>query len=130
MEIVVLDAHRKQCQELCSMIEKRHYHAIPMNSLLKMENYIKGNTCTAVIMDIDTVSVDNRTIRELTIQNPGVYFFCLSRDKFHPELKDAICYHIYACLNKPVDPDELFYLLKSVYENGKDEAKIKNHQDV
>ncbi len=27
---------------------------------------------------------------------------------------------IYACINKPVDPDELFYCLKSIYENGED----------
>ena len=41
----------------------------------------------------------------------------LSFDKFHPELKDAICYHIYACLNKPIDPDELLYWLKCIQED-------------
>jgi hypothetical protein len=39
-----------------------------------------------------------------------------SAKRFHPELQDAIQHHIYACLNKPVDPDELLFWVKSVYE--------------
>jgi hypothetical protein len=27
---------------------------------------------------------------------------------------------IYACLNKPVDPDELHYWIKCIFENDKD----------
>jgi hypothetical protein len=67
-------------------------------------------------LDIDTVPVNNRTIRDLALKNPSVRFLCTSKDRFHPELKDAICYHIYACLNKPIDPDELLFWLKSIYE--------------
>jgi DNA-binding NarL/FixJ family response regulator len=70
----------------------------------------------AVVLDIDSVPVDNRTIRKLALKYPGVRFLCTSKDRFHPELKDAICYHIYACLTKPVDPDELLYWIKSIYE--------------
>ena len=51
------------------------------------------------------------------------YFFCLSKHPFHPELQDAICYHIYACLNRPVDPDELFYFLRSINENETKSSK-------
>ena len=43
-------------------------------------------------------------------------FLCTSKDRFHPELKDAICYHIYACLNKPVDPDEMVFWIKSIFD--------------
>jgi hypothetical protein len=78
-------------------------------------------------MDIDSVPVDNRTIRELTIKHPETYFLCTSKDRFHPDLKDAICYHIYACLNKPVDPDELFYWLRSIDE---DDADPKNQTEA
>jgi len=38
--------------------------------------------------------------------------------------KDAICYHIYSCINKSVDPDELFYWLKCIYQDELD-AGIK-----
>ena len=66
--------------------------------------------------DIDTIPADNRTIRDLTAKFPKVYFFCLSRQAIHPELKDAISHHIYACLNRPIDPDELFYWLQSIVD--------------
>ncbi len=118
--IVVLDADQKQCQDLCLNLEKNRYPASPVYSLENLMVRLNETDYLAVIMDIDTIEIDNRTVRELTIKYPGVYFFCLSKDQFHPELKDAICYHIYACLNKPVDLDELFYWLRSIYENEAD----------
>jgi DNA-binding NtrC family response regulator len=118
--IVVLDADQRQCRRLCSLLEKGQYSTIPMHSIQYLEANLKQSNCLAVVLDIDTVPIDNRTVRELTIKFPGVSFFCLSDKPFHPELKDAICYHIYACLNKPVDLDELFYFLRSIYENETD----------
>jgi DNA-binding NtrC family response regulator len=124
-EIVILGADGKQCQVLCSMLEELNYPAIPIQSLTNLERYLRGSTSMAVILDIDTVPVNNRVIRELTVKNPGIYFLCLSKDHFHPELKDAIGFHIYACLNKPVDRDELTYWLRSIYENEAYEKKEK-----
>ncbi len=89
-----------------------------MHSLPTLEEHIQKSTCQVVIMDIDTVPIDNRTIRQLTLKNPGVYFLCLSENRFHPELKEALCYHIYACIKKPVDPEELQYWLRSIDKNG------------
>ena len=118
--IVVVDADQDQCRRLCNLLEKDQYSTVSTHSIQYLEDNLKHSKCLAVILDIDTVAVDNRTVRELTLQFPEVYFFCLSEQSFHPELKDAICYHIYACLNKPVDPDELFYFLRSIYENETD----------
>ena len=71
----------------------------------------------AVLLDVDSVQVENRTIRDLVLKHPGIPFLCTSRDRFHPELKDAICYHIFACINKPVDPDELLYWLRCIRDD-------------
>jgi DNA-binding NtrC family response regulator len=118
--VVVVDADQTQCRRFCNLLEKDRYVTIPLHSIQHLETSIKQSKCLAVILDIDTVAVDNRMVRELTIKFPEVYFFCLSEQTFHPELKDAICYHIYACINKPVDPDELFYFLRSIHENETD----------
>ncbi len=118
--IVVVDADQNQCRRLCTLLEKNQFSTISMPSIQYLEANLKQSSCLAVILDIDSVPVDNRTVRELTIKFPEVHFFCLSEQSFHPELQDAICYHIYACLNKPVDPDELFYFLRSIYENETD----------
>ena len=122
--ILVVNTDKKQCRELGELIEKERYSVSALHSLQNMDTHLEEKIFQAVIIDIDTVPVDNRTIRKLTLLFPEVYFFCLSEKPFHPELKDAICYHIYACLNKPVDEDELFYFLRSIYEN---ETDSQNH---
>ena len=118
--IVVFDADHDQCRRLCAMIEKNLYATKSMHSIQHLEANLKQSSCLAVFLDIDTVPVDNRTVRDLTLKFPDIYFFGLSEQPFYPELKDAICYHIYACLNKPVDMDELFYFLRSIYDNETD----------
>jgi len=78
---------------------------------------LKDKACIAVIMDIDSVAVDNRAIRELASDFPAIPFLCISKERFHPELKDSIRNYIYACLTKPVDPDELSYWIKCIRED-------------
>jgi len=118
--IIVLDADKKQCRDLCELLEKGQFKATSLFSTHTLEKSIEDTACEAIFWDIDTVAADNRTVRDLTIKFPEVYFFCISKHPFHPELKDAICYHIYACINRPIDPDELFYCLRSINENETD----------
>jgi DNA-binding NtrC family response regulator len=93
-------------------------YAIHLSSSLdEMEHRLGEIACLAAIIDIDSIEVDNHTIRRLTISYPGTSLLCVSLDKFHPELKDAICYHIYACLNKPVDLEELLYWLQCIRDD-------------
>jgi len=117
---LVINADKKQCRELSELIETGHYSVTVMHSIQNLESRLEEKKYLAVIIDIDSIPIDNRLVRKLTLKFPGIYFFCLSEKPFHPELKDAICYHIYACLNKPVDEDELFYFLRSIYENETD----------
>ncbi len=115
-EILVLDANQKSCRQFCELLQQQQYSAIAMHSLEGLEDRLAEQQYLAVFIDIDTIKIDNRTVRKLTLNFPAVYFFCLSQHPFHPELEDAICYHIYACLKKPVDPEELTYWIKSIYQ--------------
>ena len=116
-KVVVLDTDENHSKALCTMLEAKQYHAVPLQSLDSIQGYIQKRTCLAVILDVGNESVDNRSIRQLTLDNPGVYFFVMSQHSYNPELEESICYHIYACLNKPVDQDEMFYWLKCIEEN-------------
>lgn len=122
--VVVLDSNEEQCKELCAILEERHYRATPMYSLRNLERYIQEGACRAVILDLDSVSVDNVVLRELKRKSPGVKIVGLSTRQFHPELKEAMSRHIYACLGKPVDPDELVYWLKTIYENDANPRRL------
>lgn len=116
--VVVLDAEKEQCRALCDLLEERQYKAIPVHSLESAKAFFQEGVFHAVIVDLDTMPMDNRTVRELTKLNPRAFFFCISGQRFHPELKEAIHNHFFACFYKPVDPDELFYLLSSTRRNG------------
>lgn len=60
----------------------------------------------------------DRTIGDLTLLFPSTCFLCKSKEKFHPDFKDGISYHLFACLHKPVDPDEPRYFLKFIRDDG------------
>ena len=115
-KIIILDANQKSSEELSNILSSNNYPFTQACGLSFLEDDLDSDQYVAVVVDIDTVPVDNRTIRELAIKYSDVRFLCTSKDRFHPELKDAFCYHIYACLSKPVDPDELLFWVKSIYE--------------
>ena len=114
-KILVLDANQNSSGELSNTLNSKNYPFTQTQTLSSLEGFLDSEKYVAVILDIDSIPVDNRMIRELAIKYPGVRFLCTAKDRFHPELKDAICYHIYACLNKPVDQDELLFWIKSIY---------------
>lgn len=123
--ILIVSKNQREALRLGAMVAERDYDSEILSSLEVLASRLGADDVIAAFIDIDTIPTDNRCIRNLTLKHPAVYFFCISRDRFHPELKDAICYHIYACLNKPIDPDELNFFLDSMATDAKpiDERK-------
>ncbi len=111
--IIVVDADKEQSGELCALLERNHYRTLAFHSLLNLGKNLQEHPCHAVILDLDSLPVSNRFIRDLRRQNPNLCILVLSNRSFHPELEEAISTHIYACLGKPVDSEELIYWLKT-----------------
>ena len=116
--IVVLDAKEKQCDELCTMLEEYYNPVTPMYSLPDFENSFQEpeNDYAVVIIDLDTIPVDMRLFRRLKRLKPALNIIGLSSRPFHPGLEEAMTSYIYACLSKPVDEDELNFLIKSLFQ--------------
>ncbi len=112
--VVLISKKSKEQNEIDAVLSKNSYRSHLIESIENLDDTLTEMSCNCVIFDLDSISIDNRTIRELTIQYPHIYFLCMSKDRFHPELKDAICYHIFACLSKPLDYDELIYWLRCI----------------
>ena len=115
--IVIVGKNNDGYRPLIQMLHGEGYKGITIKSIKALESYLSHEKCMAVLLDIDTVPVENRKVRELTVQYPNSPFLCMSDKKYHPKLKETICYHVYACINKSIDPDELFYLLRSIRDD-------------
>lgn len=115
--ILVVDPHVQRCVGLCALMEKENYSTTPLHSLQDLEENILQGGFRVVILDLDGLPADNRFFRDLKRKNPSAIFIALSSRPFHPELKESLCVHIYACIRKPYDPMELNYWLKTIFIN-------------
>jgi DNA-binding NtrC family response regulator len=115
-KILVVSTDVQESKILRDLLNHHHLLSETADSIQELNNILRKEDCIAVILDLDTIPVSNRNLKDLSTQYPNVTIFCISAKRFHPELQDAIQHYIYACLNKPVDPDELLYWIKSIYE--------------
>ena len=118
MEIVIADADIKEGRSLSHVLENRQYQTASINSLKGLEQFLQKRHCRAIIINLDTLPVDKRFFRDFKRLHPKIHIIGLSEHSFHPELGEAISQHIFACVNKPVDPEEIIYLLKSINEHN------------
>jgi len=117
-EVIVLDADTTQSQNLVAFLKDNAYTATPMNSLANMDQYVAETDCRAVVLNLDNISVTNKTLRDLKRKKPLINIIAHSKRQFHPELEEALREYISVCLAEPVDTEELGYWLKSVFENN------------
>jgi len=117
-EVIVLDNVTPQSQNLISFLKDNAYTATAMNSLASMDQYMADTECHAVVLNLDNISVTNKTLRDLKRKKPSISIIAHSKRQFHPELEEALREYISVCLAEPVDTDELDYWLKSVFENS------------
>jgi DNA-binding NtrC family response regulator len=117
-EVVVLDTDKMQRKSLCALLSDHEYMSTPMSSLTNMDQYLVDSDCRAIILNLDNVLVTNKSLKHLKRKQPSVSIIAFSERQFHPELEEALREYISVCLTKPVDPDELTYWLKTIYENN------------
>ncbi len=127
--VILISKKSKELNQIDAVLSKNKYRSHLIEGIENLDTALTDIFCNCVILDLDSIIIDNRTIRELTIQYPHIYFLCISKDRFHPELKDAICYHIFACLTKPLDYDELLYWLKCIDTEANSSSYNKKEKD-
>jgi len=121
--VVVLDADKKQCNSLCTLLADNNYQTVRMGMLSDLEQQLEQSDCQAAIVNLDCISVTNKNFRALKQKKPEMNIIVLSERQFHPELEESFREYISVCLATPIDSDELFYWLNSIFEhegNAKD----------
>jgi DNA-binding NtrC family response regulator len=86
-------------------------------SVSDLQNPSQERTRGVVILDLDDPCVTNRMLGEITRKCPILKIIGVSGRLFHPEFKEAMRSYLYACMSKPVDVEELMYLVKSVFRD-------------
>ena len=113
--ILVLSANKKQSLWICDVLDEQNYPATPIHPKRNLAKFIQNSRCNVLILDLDTIPADKNLFRKLKKSKPSLCIVGLSSRAFHPELEEAMSNHIYACLSKPVDEDELVYWIKSLF---------------
>ncbi len=116
LKVAVVDADEQNCRELCALLMQAGVAVAPLFSLGDLPEHLRREQVAVVIVDLDTLPVNNNFFRSLKKQYPHLHVLCLSSRTHHPGLKEAMGSHICASLAKPLNSEELFYWLKAVSE--------------
>jgi DNA-binding NtrC family response regulator len=115
--IAIIDADAQNGRQLCTFLAGLNYSAALFNSLEDLEDFLKHDPEIAVILDLDSIPIQSQAIRSLKKRHPQLHILGVSKLLFHPGLEEVIGSYLYACLVKPLDEEELLFLLKSIVEN-------------
>jgi DNA-binding NtrC family response regulator len=119
MQVLLASADTSENSSLSELVRPHGWSPQVAVSIAELENRLRGDDFHAVILDIDSLAADNRTISRLAAASPRVAFLCISRERLHPQLQESIRKHVFACLTKPIDPEELGYWLKCIREDSR-----------
>lgn len=103
--------------KLIAFIEEKGFSTMHLKSVESLENILAGESPMILMIDIDSLPLDNKHLFQLHRKSTGTSILLLSSRKAHPELREAIGRYVYACISKPLDLDEVDYWLKSILED-------------
>ena len=116
--VVVLTRNPADSVGLSEIIVAHRLVALPLSCLDAVEGALDGGEVLAIIIDLDGFTIDNRFIRRLKGRFPDTTILLASSRREHPHLETAMVEYVYACLVKPIDPEEIGYWLKCIAADG------------
>ncbi|MFZ2447353.1 MAG: hypothetical protein WAW37_13425 [Syntrophobacteraceae bacterium] len=110
--IAVVNGDNEERAQLCAALRMRGFHADGFSSLVEFER--DGRDFAVVIFDLASVLVTNQLLKDYSKAMPGLRMIAISGRTLHPELRESMATCLTACLTKPVDLNELVYLLNGI----------------
>ena len=115
--IFVVDSDQENSHEVCKVLQRYQLQSTALHSLVDLEKRVLPGDRPVVILDLDTLPVDNRFFRNMRKRNPEVKILGVSSRSFHPDLQEAMSRDIISCLSKPVEEEELLFWVRSLLEH-------------
>ena len=116
-EITIVDSSDALSRSLEGVFVEKRYRVTCLNAS-GVKDHLRRSDCKALIIDLDNVPVDILFFRQLKRSHPEMKIVVVSRHPYHPELEEAMSRHIFASISKPVDPDEIEFLLKNIADDA------------
>jgi DNA-binding NtrC family response regulator len=118
IQIVIASSDQKWCNSLAAVLEGEQLKAANADSIEELKELLSSSQVVVAVIDIDLLPINNQVIHELAVKYPGLNFLCISNNRFHPDLKEVMTSKIYACIQKPIDMNELLYFIRSIYKDS------------
>ena len=118
--IVLIGTEQRESQKLSRFFQAEKFRVTVEKSFKDpslLSQRIQDSECRAVVIDLEGAHFQPHFFRDLKRLNPKLNIIGVSKKSFHPELEEAIGKHMYACLKKPIDTDEISYLLKGIFNS-------------
>jgi DNA-binding NtrC family response regulator len=118
LPVLFVSTDGQEVERMQAMLADAGYRGETLADVAHLPDRLSRGAPLAVILDLDSLTLDNPTMRRLSQRFPDVCYFCSSRASYHPELQEAIRLHFFACLPRPLDPEELAYWLRCAGEHA------------
>jgi DNA-binding NtrC family response regulator len=118
--VLVIDPDKKHRRGFRQVLASIPLSADFYESIDSLPTRLDISRYRAVIIDLDDQMPSKATFETWRRKNIHMNIMGFSSKSFHPDHGDIIGQHLFACLKKPVDPDELAFLLKSILERFED----------
>ena len=118
--VLIMTADTREYGTVASLLREWGYATRRASTVAEIRHAPEERIFVAVMLDLDAGKLDNRVIRTLASELPATPIICLSRERLHPGLENSIRDHVYACLTKPIDGDELGYWLRCIRADGRE----------
>lgn len=120
--ILVIDSGSTTSQDFYQLLKRLPYTADIYDAFDRLPPDLDFRRYRAVLIDLDDKTPSKATLAAWRKSNKNLKILGMSSRSFHPDLSEVIGQELFACLTKPVDEDELLFLLRSAREFFGDET--------
>ena len=124
--VTVLSSNREESQDLCRLLDNYDFKPWKVFSIAELDKALKESNAHVLVMDIDAISLTKSFINQLKVDFPKLKVLSLSKNRFHPDLKEIIPRYVHACLSKPIDAEELIFWLQSIEKDSVKDKEANN----
>ncbi|AFM27972.1 hypothetical protein [Desulfomonile tiedjei] len=115
--VILFQSGKEDMTELTEAFSAGHVKILRCRSLAELHALCQENDRCAVVLDLDNAMISNRVLKDLKTKHPFIQMIGISDRSFHPELKESMQSYLYACVSKPVDLEEIMYLVQSIFRD-------------